>query len=125
MANAPVFHVSTPEQLASVVYYNNAIERYDLGSDGLYLYLEEDIDLAGYDWVPMGWLGPQSNAFNGIVDGQGHKISNMSIKTPYNNHCAFIAYSTGVEVRNITFENAYIEGGYYAGIVGGEIYMSK
>lgn len=125
MANAPVFHVSTPEQLASVVYYNNAIERYDLGSDGLYLYLEEDIDLAGYDWVPMGWLGPQSNAFNGTVDGQGHKISNMSIKTPYNNHCAFIGYSTGVEVRNITFENAYVEGGYYAGIVGGEIYMSK
>ena len=123
--NAPYFHVSTPEQLAGVVYYNNAIMDYGVNGGALEVYLENDIDLAGYDWVPMGWLGPMNNRFDGVFNGQGHTIKNMSISIPYNNHCAFIGYSTGVNVCNVTFENAVIDGGYYTGIVGGEIYISR
>lgn len=123
LENGPYFHVSTPEQLASVVYYVNAVN--DLGLEEITLYLEDDIDLAGYDWVPMGWIGPSSIRFDGMVDGQGHTISNMDIHIPYKNHCAFIGYSTGVTVKNITFENAKISGGSYTGIVGGEIYISR
>lgn len=122
LQNGPYFHVSTPEQLAGVVWYANAYN--DLGVEQLYLYLEEDIDLAGYDWVPMGWGGAMDIKYNGLVDGQGHKISNLDIHLPANNYCAFIGRSTGLEVRDITFENAAISGGYYAGIVGGEIYIS-
>ena len=123
LQNGPIFHVSTPEQLAGVVYYVNAIN--DLNLESIEIYLEDDIDLAGYDWVPMGWLGAMSIRYDGLVDGQGHKISNMDIHIPYNNHCAFIAYSTGVTVQNITFENASVSGGAYTGIVGGEIYISR
>ena len=123
LQNGPVFHVSTPEQLAGVVYYVNAIN--DLNMESIEIYLEDDIDLAGYDWVPMGWLGAMNIRYDGLVDGQGHKISNMDIHIPYNNHCAFIAYSTGVTVQNITFENASVSGGAYTGIVGGEIYISR
>ncbi len=122
LENGPNFHVSTPWQLASVVWYVNAYN--DLGLERIALYLEDDIDLAGYDWVPMGWLGPMDIRFDGVIDGQGHTISNMDIHIPYDNHCAFIGHSTGVEVKNITFENAHITGGYYAGIVGAEIYIS-
>lgn len=124
MENAPVFHVSTPEQLASVVYYNNAILGNASQLQYLEVYLEGDIDLAGYAWVPMGWSGVGNNCFNGLIDGQGHVIRNMTIDGANLSHSAFIGYSTGVEVRNITFENAYVSGGSYTGIVGGEIYMS-
>ena len=122
LENAPYFHVSTPQQLAGVVYYVNAINE---GGESIYLSLEDDIDLAGYAWVPMGYMGPTNNCFRGVVDGQGHTISNMKIDIPYHNHCAFIAYSTGVTVKDITFENASVRGGSYTGIVGGEIYVSK
>ncbi|MBP5282236.1 MAG: hypothetical protein J6Z22_07020 [Lachnospiraceae bacterium] len=123
--NAPVFHVSTPEQLAGVVYYNNAVMEYSVYGGSLEVYLENDIDLAGYEWVPMGWLGPMDSRFDGLIDGQGHTIKNMTIHTAYYDHCAFIGYSTGVTVKNITFENAEVGGGRYVGIVGGEIYMSR
>ena len=123
--NAPEFHVSTPEQLAGVVYYNNALVDYSQGAQYVGLYLEADIDLAGYDWVPMGWSGANGNRYDGVVDGQGHTIKNMTINQPNESHVAFIGYSTGVAVNNINFENATIIGGGYTGIVGGEIYMSK
>lgn len=128
MENAPEFHVSTPEQLASVVYYNNAIANYANGDLNLFVYLENDIDLAGYQWVPMGWMGAGNNRFDGLFDGQGHVIRNMSIDASMDydvSHVAFIGYSTGVTVKNVTFENASVKGGSYTGIVGGEIYMSK
>ena len=120
--HAPVFHVSTPEQLAGVVYYVNAISG---ESDNIELYLEQDIDLEGYDWVPMGWLGAAGHHYNGLIDGQGHVIKNMDLHISYEGHCAFVGYSTGLKVCNISFTNAKISGGIYTGIVGGEIYMSK
>ena len=125
LENAPVFHVSTPEQLASVVYYNNAIANYATEAPDMFVYLENDLDLAGYDWVPMGWSGTQGNRFNGVFDGQGHVIKNLSIQETKESHVAFIGYSTGVTVKNVTFENAFVSGGNYTGIVGGEIYVSK
>ena len=33
--------------------------------------LEEDIDLTGIDWVPF--------TFNGILEGNGHEISNLKV----------------------------------------------
>lgn len=122
MENSPYFNVSTKEQLAGVVYYANAIND---PYNQLFLTLEKDIDLDGISWVPMGWLGSGNNSFNGVIDGQGHTIKNMHIKTEYFNHAAFIAYSTGLEVKDINFEDAYVVGGTYTGIVGGEIYSTK
>lgn len=120
--NAPYFVVATPEQLAGVVYYVN-----ELGSvyDEYQIELAADIDLDGYDWVPMGCMGDMNKSFNGEVNGNGYAIRNMSISIPYTNHCAFIGYSVGSYVHDIRFENAYINGGQYTGIIGGEIYMSK
>ena len=125
MENAPVFHVSTASELASVVYYNNAIMNYGAQGGSLYVYLEDDIDLEGYDWVPMGWMGPSNNRFDGVFDGQGHSILNMTIDPSNESHVAFIGYSTGVVVKNVTFKDATVIGGSYTGIVGGEIYISR
>ena len=48
-----------------------------------YIVLTDDIDLAGYDWMPIGTgryvvSGVQA-CFSGTFDGQGHTISNLNI----------------------------------------------
>ncbi len=127
LENAPVFHVETKEQLAGVVYYVNAVKGYN---DSVELYLEADIDLDGLEWVPMGgWYRPdrylEYTTFVGLIDGQNHIIKNMHIDTKYGGHCGFVGYSYSLQVKNITFEKAYVSGGTYVGIAGGEIYGSE
>ncbi|MBQ8961703.1 MAG: hypothetical protein IJ071_10910 [Ruminococcus sp.] len=115
--NAPLFHVSTPEQLASAVYYING-----LNSSNVSIVLDADIDLTGYDWVPMGWNSSGNTAFSGSVDGGGHKITGMKIEG--STEVGFIGYGLGCTVSDITFENAEVSGGAQVGIVGGEVYMT-
>jgi len=94
------------------------------------LYLEADIDLDGLEWVPMGgWYRPdrylEHTTFVGLIDGQNHIIKNMHIDTKYGGHCGFVGYSYSLQMKNITFEKAYVSGGTYVGIAGGEIYGSE
>ena len=46
---------------------------------GKYIVLGADIDLAGEAWTPIGHMANGTQAFRGSFDGQGHKISNMTI----------------------------------------------
>lgn len=120
--NAPYFEVSNKEELAGVVYYVNS------NSDPYAYYtliLKNDIDLKGIDWVPMGYLGSSSNQFCGEIDGRGYSIKNMHITEAYENHSAFVAYSTDLQVHDITFDNAHICSANYCGIIGGEIYTTN
>ncbi len=117
--NASYFYVYTPEQLAGVVYYVNAISD---GYSNTYITLMDDIDLAGYDWVPMGWGGSSGNGFSGTIDGQGHTISNLTINTEYWGNTGLVGYGNGLTIRNLNVENAKISGGSRTGILGGEVY---
>ena len=117
MENAPNFRVSTPEQLASVVWYVNGICGLDMN-----VTLESDIDLSGYDWKPMGWSSGNCY-FSGMVDGQGHTVKGMNIKEDYV-QSGFIGYGMGITVKDITFEDANVSATHCTGIVGGEIYSS-
>jgi len=54
--------ISTPEDLLSVVS----------DPSGKYI-LTEDIDMNGYKWTPV--------VFAGIIDGNGHKISNLTVNS--------------------------------------------
>ncbi|MDE5753667.1 MAG: dockerin type I repeat-containing protein, partial [Oscillospiraceae bacterium] len=119
IANAPDFKVSTPEQLASVVWYVNA------SGFQCSITLENDIDLAGYQWVSMGYQ-PMSfvgNPFKGTIDGNGFAIKNMSIEADLSD-AGFIGVG-GSEISNIRFENAYIKGGRNVGIVCGSSNQAK
>ncbi len=115
MENAPDFHVSTAEQLASVVWYVNGI------NGEVNVTLEKNIDLSDYDWKPMGWGKGIGGGFSGTVDGQGHTIYGMTIMEDYL-QSGFIGYGLGVSVKNINFEDAYVSATHCTGIVGGEIY---
>ena len=119
--NAPSFHVSTPEQLASVVYYVNVM---DPGlSSYCEVYLDADIDLAGYDWMPMGWISERSGEvhdFIGVIDGQGHTINGLRLSSGHV-PCGFVGYSKNLTMKDITFTNAHVSGLENVGICAGEL----
>ena len=104
--NAPDFHVSTPEELASVVYYVNGVNK-----DGqqVNITLEDDIDLTGYDWKPIGWTNAGTHQFSGTVDGRNHNINGMKINVDYED-CGFIGYGLDVVMKDISFTNADVSG---------------
>lgn len=118
MENAPDFHVSTAEELASVVWYVNGI------NSNINLTLESDIDLSGYQWKSMGWYSANSMAFSGVIDGQNHTINGLTISEGYKD-TGFVGYGLGVTVKDINFTNADISATGCTGIVGGEIYFTS
>ncbi len=118
--NAPSFHVSTPEQLASVVYYVNTSDR-NLSSY-CEVYLEDDIDLEGYDWMPMGWISERSgevHEFCGLIDGQGHTVNGLRLDGGRED-CGFVGYSKDLTMKNISFSNAHVSGLSNVGICVGQ-----
>jgi len=116
--NAPYFYVSTPEELASVVYYVNATDCGEVS-----ITLEDDIDLGGYRWMPMGWHSSLSHPFSGMIDGGGHTIYGLTIDLGFED-CGFVGYGLGVEMHDISFVDANVHGTACTGIAGGEIYGS-
>jgi hypothetical protein len=92
--------------------------------DGHYV-LEADIDLASYgNFVPIGAFVPLSEvpedaetpklelAFTGVFDGNGHKISNVTISAPTQTGVGLfgcVAGENGV-VKNLVVENVTITG---------------
>lgn len=77
--DASEYHISTAEQLAGLAQLVNA----DPGTTnfaGKTLYLDNDLDLSGYEWISIGTvLGGDcpEYSFCGVFDGQGHVISNL------------------------------------------------
>ena len=115
LENGPDFDVYSPEDLASVVYYANS------NYGPITINIEEDIDLTGYDWCPMGWYSVNSNyGFMGSINGNGHTINGMHIDTGYID-AGFIGYGTDLTITDLSFTNAYVSGNC-TGIVGGEVY---
>ncbi len=113
------FHVKTPEQLAGVVYYVNALA--DGGS--ILISIESDIDLKGIDWLPMGWRGNESPALD--IEGNGFTIKNMTIKQPDMKEVGFIGYARNLHVNNLKIENAHVEGKNDVGILCGVSQMTE
>ncbi len=81
--------------------------------------LDNDIDLSGADWVPLG-------AFSGTLDGNGHKILNMTINVADNGEVGFftkIDYGgdNSMTVKNLGFVNANVTcGKQNVGIIAGK-----
>ncbi len=81
---ADPYQIATADQLlalASAVNDGSAN-----GYPGAFFVLTDDIDLAGMEWQPIGHmdLADQNNMtcmFQGVFDGQGHTVSNVSFST--------------------------------------------
>ena len=111
-----VFYVSTPEELASFNYYVNTT--YD--NTSYYMQLQNDIDLAGYNWVPMGWNGGKIDCpFVSTIQGNSFSIKNMTINCD-DGSVGFIGWETGCNVQNLKIENASVNGLTAVGILTGQ-----
>lgn len=118
------YHITSASQLAGLVKLVNEGNSF-LGCD---FYLDADIDLAGYQWVPIGWYYPADDGyvgmdfpFEGRFFGNGHAIRNMYIKAP--NQCdvgMFGRSLQGFEVHDLALIDCYIEGKYYVGGILGD-----
>ncbi len=81
--------------------------------------LDNDIDLSGADWVPLG-------SFSGTLDGDGHKILNLTINLTENGEVGFftkIDYGgdNSMTVKNLGFVNANVTcGKQNVGIIAGK-----
>lgn len=100
----------------------------DLLKMGTYLngdfILMNDIDLSGVNWNP---IGTNSAPFTGHLDGNGHKISNLTIDTSnYTNRSSFglfgyISFATieDLVIEDFEFTSENIEKTYYVGALAG------
>lgn len=78
------YKITTPDELAWISKYMDD-EKTTLKD--VYFSLENDIDLFGWDWKPIGWcleknatssVVPETNEFDGVFMGNGHTIYGMS-----------------------------------------------
>lgn len=63
--------------------------------------------------------------FEGIFDGQGHTISNLSMNYPEDSDIGLFNGLNNAVVRNVTFSNGSIIAQSYSGVVAGESYSSE
>ena len=62
--------------------------------------LTNDIDLGSQEWTP---IGNKTTPFKGSIDGQNHRIRNLSI-TQGSKYLAFIGYAEGSKIQNLTVD---------------------
>ena len=80
--------------------------------------LMNDIDLSGIDWEPIGTL---SNAFKGILEGNGFIIQNLYINST-SDYVGLFGCSMGGEINNLGLENSIITGNANVGGIVGAVY---
>ena len=113
------FHLKTAEQLAGLAQLVNAdTDRFA----GKTVYLDNDLDLKGYEWISIGTAqgGDQAKgSFCGVFDGQDHVISNLYSRESYiegadESHNLF---------RNALFGNVYNGEVKNLGVANAEIWI--
>lgn len=109
--------ITTVAELQAIA--NDLTAEYELGCD---------IDLTGVEWTPIGTAGDIDTSFNGTLNGNGHKIKNMTINinsTYERNLVGFFRMLGNCTIKNLVFENATITSSGYnscAGILAGGVY---
>ncbi|MBQ4282478.1 MAG: hypothetical protein IJB96_00945 [Lachnospira sp.] len=73
------YYLKSVNDLAGLAYYVNTYSSTNNIFTGDTIYLTVDVDLAGFDWTPIGTMETDKNHFYGSFDGQGHTISNLTI----------------------------------------------
>ncbi len=76
--------------------------------------LENDLDLSRHLWMPIGGRDKDgnnsgANAFAGVFDGQGHRISGMVCADPddsYKNYTALFGVVSDGEIQNLSVEGS-------------------
>ena len=117
--------------VAELKAFKDAVNVSGNSYSGKTIKLTADIDLKGEAWEPIGQAGGNvvKTYFQGVFDGQGYTIKNMTIK-PNATYGKGANYATGffgfvdagdAVIKNVTFDNATIEGHHWTAVVCGYI----
>ncbi len=120
-ADATEYHITTAEQLAGLAQLVNA-DKGKTNFKGKTFYLDNDLDLKGYEWISIGTGrgGTQANySFCGTFDGQGHVISNLYSHESYIDD----ADESHNLLRNALFGNVYYGEIRNLGVADAEIWI--
>ena len=122
--DATEFHIDTEKELAGLAYLVNNGNAFN----GKTVYLDADLNMDWYQWVPIGWMqivnvAMTNIAFCGTFDGQGHTISGLYYNNTAGKNIGLFGVlgsrtSAGI-VKNLTIADSYIRGNTnVGGIVG-------
>ena len=107
---ADPYLIATPEQLDDIRNYPNR-----------HFKQIADIDSSGYSsgkgWQP---IGGQEKSFSGTFDGNGYKITNLSINSPFKRNIGLFGYKGYSVIKNVVLEIYKIAGLYNVGGLVGE-----
>lgn len=118
-------YVTSVDDVVDLVNMSNDIRYKDKFTDNTYFL--QLIDLNGraisrrvsseYGWMPIGWQS--TIPFRGTYDGGGHSITGLWIDREYMAPVAFVGFSDGASVRNLSLKDASLKGDLaVGGIVG-------
>ena len=131
-AETDPYLIATAPQLAKLAYDTRINKRNYYNT---YFKLTADIDLRDYRWTPIAsgdGTGSISNqfSFQGVFDGNGHYITNMTVNTPkyrYTEESGLFGVVYGnnqgnakkAEIKNLAVTNANVTGPNLSGILCG------
>ena len=98
-----IYHIKTGAQLAWFAAQVNA----GTGKSWKAV-LDNDIDLCGYDWTPIGISS--AKPYSCMFDGQGFAIKNLFINTPDGRYYGLFGYLTNATVKNMTVYGSVTSG---------------
>ena len=103
-------HIATAEELME---FNRRVNEDKVWMDSITVYIDEDIDLTGYTWIPL-----DGSCFLDVTfDGQGHTISNLDFGTytnptgwpNYKKGCGFVGLAAGdLTFKDLTFKDSTV-----------------
>ena len=94
-----------------------------LGKTGVYFKMMADIDLTQFiqdNYPTQGWLpiGNSSSAFKGEFDGNGKKITNMTINRPTTDYLGLFGNVHAATIKNLTIQGEIKGQNHIGGAVG-------
>ena len=85
--------------------------------------LSADISLEAYDnWLP---IGTESAPFTGIIDGNGYKITGLTINGGTESYVGLFGYVSGSTITNLAIEDVDIAEGIVSGAIAGAVYNNS
>lgn len=109
------FLIGTPNQLKLLEEYKTLNK---------YFKLISDIDLNGHTWLPIGTYVSStdfSKAFQGVIDGDYHKIKNVTFNDGNVSNIGLFGYIYNSTVKNLILENFTVVAKSFVGALAGGI----
>ena len=109
---------ASPYKISTAADLKALAEAVNSGAEckGIYFQLTKDIDLSGYSpWTPIGSF---DNQFTGIFDGNGCKITGLTINDANKNNQGLFGYVGGGTVKKLGVVGTVTGKNYVGGIVG-------